>query len=118
MDVIDNTYSLNEENKSLAIELLENSLNVADKRKLMTAVEKILSLNTIVVDSSQYNEDAHQAFLNYILKNNNSNFSSWLVSNCIRLYKKSSSDIQLPEALMKSDIKIVMQELTKNPNDN
>ncbi|NNE27776.1 MAG: HEAT repeat domain-containing protein, partial [Saprospiraceae bacterium] len=107
-DIIDNTYRKETEYKTIALELLENTLNPRDGRKIIPIIEKTYDLNLNI--QSDIPTDVSADFFHRIILDANHNFSSWITANAIRYHRINNLKSQIPVDLTASDIHLINQE--------
>ena len=107
-DIIDNSYRSEVEYKTIALELLENTLNPRDGRKIIPIIEKTYDLDFI--KQSELSKDESADFFHRIILDANHNFSSWLTANAIRYHSQNNLQSTIPTDLTASDIHLINQE--------
>ena len=107
-DIIDNSYRTETEYKTIALELLENTLNPRDGRKIIPIIEKTYDLDFI--KQSELKQDNSGDFFHRVILDANHNFSSWITANAIRYQRNNNITTNIPVDLTASDIHLINQE--------
>ncbi len=109
-DVIENCYSSLKTNKTLALELLDNSLVSKDKLILVSLIEAIFDLDQLAIDSVELDESLVDKFIEEVLKNGAQDYSSWLIANFMRISTNRNIEINATDELLENDVRIIKQE--------
>ena len=107
-DIIDNTYRTEKEYKTIALELLENTLSPRDGRKVIPIIEKTYDLD--FARQANFANDTSADFFHRIIIDANHNFSSWITANAIRYHRINRVRTSVPVDLTASDIILINQE--------
>jgi hypothetical protein len=109
-DVIENCYSSLKTNKTLARELLDNSLIPRDKRIIVPLMESIFDIKDNVQISDEEEGFDISELIREVLNNGNEDYSSWLTANFIRISASYNIALSFDDGLYKNDIHLIRQE--------
>lgn len=109
-DVIDNCYSPLKANKTLALELLDNSLASKDKHTLVPLIESIFDIILHFDNYSDQDTEETDDLISEILEDGNSQFSSWITANFIRLSHSRKIEYLPGNGKHEGEITIIRQE--------
>ena len=109
-DVIENCYSSMRTNKTLALELLDNTLSQSDKRMIVPLVESVFDIGKNLWSELEISSNTISELVEEVLMNNNSDYSSWITANFMRISDEYNIRIDESNELHKNDIHTIKQE--------